>query len=1046
MRIPKALWRRLMPLLDEALALPPAERTAWLATQAKVLDADCHAALARLVADREALDQGSFMAALPALALPELAPGSAGSHAEPEPGMAPSNAASTAQDGLFAGDLVGPYRLIRPLGQGGMSVVWLAERDDGQMRRQVALKMPHAGPGQAQLAERLRRERDILASLAHRHIARLYDVGVSPSGLPFLVLEYIDGQSLPAYCEGHQLGVNARLRLFLQVLSAVQHAHTRLVLHRDLKPGNILVNTEGEVKLLDFGIAKLILDAETGAAPSTELTQHHGHVLTPDYAAPEQIAGQPLATTSDVYALGVVLFELLTGQRPYRLPRGTRGALEDAILATEPRRPSAVWLDAEVQTHHPTAVTLSDLAAPFGSSPRRLHQQLRGDLDLIVATALQKDPARRYPTAEAFAQDLAHHLAHEPITAQPDSRWYRARKYAQRHAWALSAVGAVVLALSAGLGLALWQAQQARQEAAKANAIKDFLIGLFENGDVEQPDAQRKRQQTVAQLLATSAQALGSQLKGQPVVRAELQGVVGRLLHNLALTDAAIGLRQERVAQLAALGAPVGEQAQAWRDLADSQDARGDTAGAQRSLERGLALCAGAGMRPVAVCQGLRVARGYQLGIAGRFDEASLFIDPALALLRSQAPQTEQLAEALVAKADVLSGQNHFEASYRLYQESMALRARLWGVHSVRLAKERYQLAMGLAGQRRLSQAAEQMAQAWQAMVAALGSEHVNALVIELQWGRLEVLRTNGPQAREHVRHAAAGLSRLEANTDPRTRYEAEVGLGELVLYDGQLEAAEPHLRKALALATALRGRIPDNGAPEANLAWYLQDTGQYEEARRVLNAARDRLVASRGEFDPLTAYLDERLAGVALAEGRLDEAWRRYGALSTGQDWREDQYGSNKHSVSSGQAAVLMARGDFDAAAPVIEAQYQAMRQTPRTEQYRVTVYTVTELMARLRAGQGRCAEALPLFQQAIALMAVGDARNPYLAASRARYGACLLNLGRQGQAGEQLQLAEMALRAHPGLSAHLREPSQRLRARWPVPSASSAQIGIKM
>jgi serine/threonine-protein kinase len=308
MKIPMALWARLMPLLDQALDLPRAEREAWLQQQA--LDTDMAAALRQLLADREQLDSGDFMAELPKL--DASAQTNASSASTSSPGSA--RAGQHSQSGLFAGDMLGPYRLIKPLGQGGMSVVWLAERDDGQMRRHVALKMPHAGPGQALLAERLRRERDILASLEHRNIARLYDVGVTPMGLPFLVLEYIEGQPLPAYCDELKLGLHARLRLFAQVLHAVQYAHTKLVLHRDLKPSNILVSKQGEVKLLDFGIAKLIRDSETGAAPSTELTQHNGHVLTPDYAAPEQIAGSPLTTASDVYALGVILFELLTGQ------------------------------------------------------------------------------------------------------------------------------------------------------------------------------------------------------------------------------------------------------------------------------------------------------------------------------------------------------------------------------------------------------------------------------------------------------------------------------------------------------------------------------------------------------------------------------------------------------------------------------------------------------------------------------------------------------------------------------------------------------------
>jgi serine/threonine-protein kinase len=1013
MKIPSALWPRLLPLLDEALALPAAARLAWLHAQA--LPAELDAALRQLLADRDRLEGSDFLARPAVAAIGEAPP--------------PAPAASAhLQDGLFAGDRIGPYRLIRLLGQGGMSVVWLAERDDGQARRQVALKMPHAGPGQALLAERLRRERDILAGLEHRHIARLYDVGVTPQGLPYLVLEHVAGDTLPAYCAQHRLGLRARLKLFLQVLAAVQHAHTQLVLHRDLKPGNILVTPDGEVKLLDFGIAKLIRDADTGSAPSTELTQHSGQVLTPDYAAPEQIAGQPLTTASDVYALGVVLFELLTGQRPYRLPRGTRGALEEAILASQARRPSQAWLDREAALPPPApgqpSPTLDDLAQGFGGAPRRLSQQLQGDLDLIVATALQKDPARRYPTADAFAQDIAHHLAREPIRARPDSRWYRLRKYVQRNAWPLAAASAVVAALGVGLGVALWQARTARQEAAKATAIQDFLIGLFENGDVEQADAARKRHETVEQLLVSSAHALGTQLQQQPAVRAELQGVVGRLLHNLAITDEAIALRRERVAQLAALDAPAAERAQAWRDLADSQDARGDTAAAKASLSQGLALCRAQGLQTQPVCQGLQVAMGFQLAMAGQFEQASALIDPSLALLRRTAPDSIQLADALVVQADLLSNRNRFDASYALYQESIALRARLWGTHSARLAKERYQLAMGLWGQRRLQQADEQLQMAWQAAQAALGASHTNSLVIELQLGRLQVLRSNSAQGRAHVNHAASLLQARSATLDPRTAFDIEQVLGETLLYDGQLEAAGPHLQRAVDLADTLRDRLPDVGAPEANLAWYLQDVGRYDDAIALLARTHARIASAFGADNAFAADLNDRIAGVYLARGQLDQAWQQQVAGLHSKDMLEDTYGSTKHSLTSGQASILMARGRFDEAAPIIESQYAAMRRTPVGEMYRITVFGATEQMARLRAGQHRCAEALPYFEQAIALLQSGDAANPYLAATRARLGLCLLALNRRAPAQAELAAARQVLARHPHIGAHLSEP----------------------
>ncbi|MBI2732208.1 MAG: serine/threonine protein kinase, partial [Aquabacterium sp.] len=647
----------------------------------------------------------------------------------------------------------------------------------------------------------------------------------------------------------HRLNLYERLKLFLQVLGAVQYAHTKLVLHRDLKPSNILVNSEGEVKLLDFGIAKLIRDSETGpVAPSTELTQHNGHVLTPDYAAPEQIAGEPLTTASDVYALGVILFELLTGQRPYRLPRGTRGALEEAILAADARRPSQVWLDADVQTHHPTAVTVSDLAEHFRSPPRRLSQQLRGDLDVIVATALQKQALRRYPTAEAFAQDIQHHLAKEPIAAQPDSRWYRTRKYVQRHAWALSAVGAVVAALSVGLGVALWQAKEARQEAAKATAIKDFLVGLFENGDVEQPDALRKRQQTVEQLLVNSANALGTQLKDQPEVRVELQGVVGGLLHNLAITDEAIKLRKQRVAQLEAMGAPVAERAQALRDLAESLDGRGDTRGARQSLEKGLTLCRRSNMQPAVTCYGLQVVRGQMDVLARDVDAAQKLIEPALNALRREAPGSPQLAEALVAMGDIVSQRNDFDGSFALYEEAMHIRERLWGPTSVRLARERYNLGMSLWQVARLGQADKELATAWQVMTAAVGKEHINAALIELQLGRLRVFVRSPSEGRPLIEHASSIILADMDKADPRWVFDAYNVRGTEALLDGRIAEAAASLKAADALRVKLGEILADDGGFDMIQAWLLDDSGQHEKARKRLHEARARLLSRFGK------------------------------------------------------------------------------------------------------------------------------------------------------------------------------------------------------
>jgi tRNA A-37 threonylcarbamoyl transferase component Bud32 len=417
-------WAALRALLDQALALPEAERAAWVEAFSEPTHVAYKPRLRSLLAHAGGTGASDLLRTLPKVETDQFAP-------------RPPSAAAEA-----AGDLVGPYRLLRELGSGGMASVWLAERTDMLHGRQVALKLPHGAWKRAGLAERLAREREILATLEHRNIARLYDAGAAEDGQPYLALEYVQGERIDAWCERKALGVRERLQLFLQVARAVAYAHAQLVVHRDLKPSNILVNDAGDVKLLDFGIAKLL---EQGVAQETELTQQAGRALTPDYAAPEQILGKPIGTAADVYALGVVLFELLTGQRPYQLKRDTRAALEEAILHAAVPRPSSV-------------------------APEARRKALRGDLDTIVLKALKKEPGGRYGTVAALAEDVERHLQQRPVLAQPDSRAYRLRKFLARNRLAAGAGVAIALALIAGMALALWQAAVARSEQRRADS------------------------------------------------------------------------------------------------------------------------------------------------------------------------------------------------------------------------------------------------------------------------------------------------------------------------------------------------------------------------------------------------------------------------------------------------------------------------------------------------------------------------------------------------------------------------------------------------
>jgi serine/threonine-protein kinase len=434
-RFDKSRWAALTPLLNELLDTPAAERPARL-SRIGAEDGALAAELASMMQIQAQIETEGFLERSPLVALAETS---------------------------AAGRVVGSYTLERELGAGGMGTVWLARRSDGRYEGRAAVKLLNlALLGRAGL-ERFEREGNALARLAHPNIAHLVDAGAA-DGQPFLVLEYIDGEPIDAWCDARSLDVEARIRLLLQVLDAVAYAHSRLILHRDLKPSNILVTPQGQVKLLDFGIARLL--DESAAGPS-EATQLAGRALTPDYAAPEQVQGEQASTATDVYALGVVLFRLLAGAHPTAPGRASQVERLRAVVEDEPRRPSE-------------AAAAGDAAARRrGATPSALARRLRGDLDNIVARALKKAPSERYATADAFAADLRRFLVHEPVGARGDSRAYRVRKFVRRNRVVVGAAALVALVLAGGVGGIVWQAAEAQRQRVAAEQQRDRAQALL---------------------------------------------------------------------------------------------------------------------------------------------------------------------------------------------------------------------------------------------------------------------------------------------------------------------------------------------------------------------------------------------------------------------------------------------------------------------------------------------------------------------------------------------------------------------------------------
>ncbi|MBS0422744.1 MAG: serine/threonine protein kinase [Proteobacteria bacterium] len=438
-------WPELSRLLDEALELAPAERDRWLASLAPA-DLVHREELRSLLRHDDAAETSDFLSILP--------------------GVQTAAARARAAIGVFPispGSTVGPYRIEREIGSGGMGVVWLARRSDGVIKRPVALKLPHAETFGRQLAERFESERDILAELVHPNIARLYDAGFCANGQPYLALEYVAGSPITAYCDEHSLDMRQRLQLFQQVLRAIQYAHGNLIIHRDLKPKNVIVGAGRRAVLLDFGIAKLI-SADVPGESAAGKAHEHPFALTPEYASPEQIAGEAITTASDIYSLGVLLYELLTGECPYNLGASSREALEQAIRTLAPVSPSRALKESAARVR--------------GSNVKNLSRALRGDLDAIILKALKKAPCDRYRTADAFSEDIERYLAGEPVAARSGGGWYRTSKFIVRHNISV-AVGAVALvAVVTTAAVTLLQSHSVAAHARAAAAERDRALAM----------------------------------------------------------------------------------------------------------------------------------------------------------------------------------------------------------------------------------------------------------------------------------------------------------------------------------------------------------------------------------------------------------------------------------------------------------------------------------------------------------------------------------------------------------------------------------------
>ncbi len=673
LNVSPATWSALSQLLDEALNLEPAARAEWLA-QLATTQPQLAPTLQRLLAAETSSETADILARSPRVA---------------------SLLKESRATALAAGARVGPYRLKRELGAGGMADVWLAERADGAFTRDVALKLPIVNRLRRDLAQRFERERDILARLEHPHIARFYDAGVSEDGLPYLAMEYVDGLPITQYCDAHKLDIGARLRLFAQVLDAVQFAHASLVIHRDLKPSNILVTGSGEVRLLDFGIAKLLAENET--AHETQLTQMAGRAMTPDYASPEQIKGESLTIATDVYSLGVVLYELLAGCRPYRLKVRSTAQLENAILAAEPQRLSAAVTD--------------NAAYMRSTSSARLVRTLSGDLDTITAKALSKAPGERYSTVAAFAADLQRHLEGRPVLARPASWSYRARKFATRNKLLVAGTATVAVVMIVATVVSLWQAQRAERQAQRAEAVSAFLSDLFRASGSRQRSAQQARSMTAVELLERGASRVEALQESVPDAHAYLLRLFGEVYEELELHDRSLQLNQKSVAAARAFHG---------KDAHETVMAEMQLAWILRNMQRA--------------------------------DEGWPMVEHAQAVLRKIAPRSAEYAQALYFESAFMSSKQP-QRAVRAGEAALRLMEEL-GVYGYHATTARYIYAQALIAANNTEQAVVELRRSAVEFEQLFGADYIDLAWINTMLS--ESLRNLGrlDEAREALQHA----------------------------------------------------------------------------------------------------------------------------------------------------------------------------------------------------------------------------------------------------------------------------------------------------
>ncbi|HLA79131.1 MAG TPA: serine/threonine-protein kinase [Vicinamibacteria bacterium] len=868
------------------------------------------------------------------------------------------------------GARVGPYRLERELAQGGMGTVYQAVRADDAYRKQVAVKLLRAPVPAPELLARFRAERQILAQLDHPHIARLLDGGRTKDGVPYLVMEFVQGQPITESCDRRRLAIAERVRLLATVCAAVQYAHQNLVIHRDLKPSNILVGEDGLPKLLDFGIAKLL--RADGEGPTVAFTQTAVRLMTPEYASPEQIRGEPVSTASDVYSLGVLLYELLTGQRPHRLETGSLQEMEQRVCREEAVRPSET-------VRRLGGKRAQEIADRRGVRPEQLVRRLGGDLDNITRKALEKEPARRYASADQLAQDLGRHLDGHPVLARPDTLRYRAGKFVRRHR-ASVAVAAVFSLLLASFGVSMAvQASRLASERNKAlvaereaRQVSSFLTELFRISD---PSESRGNAVTAREILDRGAERIGSDLKDQPLVQAALMDTMGVVYRKLGLRTQAADLLQSALdTRSRLLGEMHLDTAKSLNDLAEILREKGDLQGAEPLYRRALEV------------------RTRLLGP----------LDPAV-------------GESCNNLGLLLESKNQLQESEALYLRALEIYAKTLGEHHPKRLVTLANLGQLLRGRGDSAGAEKLYREVLRAREATLGHDHPQVANSLSMLGSLLNAKGQYAESESVLRESLRLRRKLLGDEHPDVASSLN-NLASLLQDKGDLNAAEATYREALALQRKLSGnRHMDVAVTLNNLATLLEDRGDAVEAEALYRESLSIRHQQLGSEHPSVARAMHNLGRALVSDGKLGEGGT---LLRQALAVRRQKLAPGHPELATSLVALAglaQDRRDLETAERLFR-EALAIRQQKLPATHPQTAEAQVGL-GRVLSERRRHQAAEPLLRQARASLAQtlrGD--HPQLARAEAALGACLLAQGRRVEAEPLLTGAHAKLLARLG------------------------------